>query len=139
MRKLVKLMILVLTVAPVWAEDRLPFPESPAPQTVAKTHWSRRLWQASLAAVAAGSVVDMTSSLGKHETNGLLANHQGVFSTQGIGLKLVMAGAAVGTQQFLLHHHSSPRAYKTGALVNFAAAGAMTAAAVHNYHVKPVQ
>ncbi len=78
--------------------------------------WAKRLWKASIAAVAAGSVVDMQSSLGKHETNGLLANQQGVFSAQGIGLKLAIAGAAIGAQQYLLHKHTAGSVYKTGTL-----------------------
>jgi hypothetical protein len=101
--------------------------------------WAKRLWKVSIAAVTAGSVVDMTSSLGKHETNGLLANRQGVFSAQGIGLKLAIAGAAVGTQHFILARHPAASAYKTGALINFAVAGALGGVAVHNYGNRPVQ
>ena len=101
--------------------------------------WTKRLWKASIAAVAAGSVLDMQSSLGKHETNGLLANRQGTFSAQGIGIKLAIAGAAVGTQQFLLHRHPASSGYKTGAIINFAVAGALSGVAIHNYGVKPVQ
>jgi hypothetical protein len=56
-------------------------------------HGAKRFWKASIAAVAAGSIVDMQSSMGKHETNGLLANRQGVFSMQRIGLRLAIAGA----------------------------------------------
>jgi len=101
--------------------------------------WAKRLWKASIAAVAAGSIVDMQSSLGKHETNGLLANQQGVFSMQGIGLKLAIAGAAIGTQQYLLHRHPAVSGYKTGALINFAVAGALSGVAVHNYGTRAVQ
>ena len=101
--------------------------------------WPKRLWKASLAAVAAGSVMDIQSSLGKHETNGILANRQGVFSMQGVGLKLAIAGAAFGTQQYLLHKRPAAVTYKTGALINFAVAGAMTGAAVYNYGNKPAK
>ncbi len=101
--------------------------------------WAKRLWKASVAAVAAGSIVDMQSSLGKHETNGLLANQQGVFSAQGIGLKLALAGAAIGAQQYLLHRHPAASGYKTGALINFAVAGTLTGVAVHNYGNRVVQ
>jgi hypothetical protein len=101
--------------------------------------WGKRLWRASIAAVIAGSAVDMHSSMGKHETNGLLANHQGVFSAQGIGLKLAVAGAAVGTQQFLLRNHPTSTGYKAGTLMNFAVAGALAGVAAHNYNVRPVQ
>jgi hypothetical protein len=101
--------------------------------------WAKRLWKMSIAAVAAGSIVDTQSSLGKHETNGLLANRQGVFSMQGIGLKLALAGAAVGTQQYLLHRHPAISGYKTGALINFAVAGTLTGVAVHNYGTRVAQ
>jgi hypothetical protein len=83
--------------------------------------------------------MDMQSSLGKHETNGLLANRQGIFSAQGIGLKLALAGAAVGTQQYLLHRHPAASGYRTGALINFAVGGALGGIAVHNYGNRPVQ
>jgi hypothetical protein len=95
--------------------------------------WAKRFWKASIAAVAAGSIMDMQSSLGKHETNGLLANRQGIFSMQGVGLKLVLAGAAVGTQQYLLRRHPAVSGYKTGALINFAVAGTLSGVAIHNY------
>jgi hypothetical protein len=101
--------------------------------------WAKRFWKASIAAVAAGSIMDMQSSLGKHETNGLLANRQGIFSAQGIGLKLALAGAAVGTQQYLLHRHPAASGYRTGALINFAVGGALGGIAVHNYGNRPVQ
>jgi len=101
--------------------------------------WAKRFWKASVAAVAAGSVADIQSSLGKHETNGLLANQQGLFSMQGIGLKLAIAGAAIGTQQYLLHRHPAISGYRTGALINFAVAGALGGVAVHNYGVRAPQ
>jgi hypothetical protein len=126
MQKTSLVLVLALFCAPAFAED-------------GANRWAKRLWKASIAAVAAGSVMDMQSSLGKHETNGLLANRQGVFSTQGIGLKLAIAGAAVGTQQYLLHKHPAASTYKTGAFINFAVAGALTGVAVHNYGIRPVQ
>lgn len=101
--------------------------------------WAKRFWKASIAAVAAGSAIDMQSSMGKHEVNGLLANGQGVFSMQGMGLKLAIAAAAVGTQQYLLHRHPAAAGYKTGALINFAVAGALSGVAVHNYGNRPTQ
>jgi hypothetical protein len=98
--------------------------------------WAKRFWRASIAAVAAGSAVDAQSSLGKHEVNGMLANSHGYFSAQGIGLKLAIVGAAVGTQQYLLHRHPNVSAYKTGAIINFTVAGALGGVAVHNYGTK---
>jgi hypothetical protein len=112
--------------APAWAEER-------------EGRWAKRLWRASIVAVAAGSAVDLHSSLGKHETNGLLANRQGVFSAQGIGIKLAIAGAAVGTQHYLLHTRPATPAYKAGAFLNFAIAGTLGTIAAHNYNVRPVQ
>ena len=101
--------------------------------------WAKRFWKASIAAVAAGSIVDMQSSLGKHEINGLLANQQGIFSMQGVGLKLALAGAAIGTQQYLLHRHPAASGYKTGALINFAVAGTLSGVAIHNYGTRVAQ
>jgi hypothetical protein len=101
--------------------------------------FAKRLWRASIAAVAVGSALDMHSSMGKIETNGLLANRQGVFSMQSVGLKLAIAGAAIGTQHYLLHRNPAASSYKTGAWINFAVAGAMSGVAVHNYGNRPVQ
>jgi hypothetical protein len=126
MRNILMVLVLVVGCAPAWGEDN-------------GGKWAKRFWKASLAAVAAGSVVDVTSSLGKHETNGLLANRQGVFSMQGIGLKLAITGAAVGTQQYLLHKHPAAAGYKTGAMINFAVAGALSGVAIHNYGIRPAQ
>jgi hypothetical protein len=126
MKKTSLVLALALFCAPAFAED-------------GGGKWGKRLWRASLAAVAAGSIVDLQSSLGKHETNGLLANRQGIFSMQGVGIKLAVAGAAVGTQHYLLHKHPAASVYKTGALINFAVAGALGGIAVHNYGTRPVQ
>jgi hypothetical protein len=101
--------------------------------------WAKRLWRASIAAVIAGSAVDVHSSLGRHETNSLLANRHGVFSAQGIAVKLAIAGAAVGTQHYLLHKHPTVSAYKVGTILNFSVAGALGGVAAHNYSVRPVQ
>lgn len=126
MTKCSLVLILTLLGTPAWAEE-------------GGGKWAKRLWRASLVAVAAGSAVDMHSSMGKIETNGILANRQGLFSAQSIGLKLAIAGAAVGTQRFLLHKHPTTSGYKTGALINFAVAGALGGVAAHNYGVRPVQ
>jgi hypothetical protein len=120
MAKASLVLLVALFCGPVYAQD-------------GGGRWAKRVWQASIAAVVAGSAVDMQSSLGKHETNGLLANRQGVFSMQGAGLKLAIAGAALGTQHYLVHRHPNASVYKTGALINFAVAGALSGVAVHNY------
>jgi hypothetical protein len=125
-RKTFMVVVMTLFSLPVWGQE-------------GEGKWAKRLWKASIAAVAAGSVMDIQSSLGKHETNGLLANHQGLFSAQGIGLKLAITGAAMGAQQFMVHRHPTVSKYKTGALINFAVAGALTGVAAHNYGVRPVQ
>jgi hypothetical protein len=126
MRSISVAVMLALFCAPAWGEE-------------GAGKWAKRLWKASIVAVAAGSAVDIQSSLGKYETNGLLANHQGVFSMQGVGIKLAVAGAAVGTQHYLLHKHPTASVYKTGALINFAVAGALGGVAVHNYGNRPIQ
>ena len=101
--------------------------------------WHKRLWKASLAALAAGSAMDIQSSLGKHEMNAMLANGSGNFAMQGIGLKLAIAGASAGTQHFLLKRNPSGSAYKMGAAINFAVAGALAGVAVRNYGTKAGQ
>ena len=121
-----RILMVVLLCTPLSAQD-------------GGSKWPKRLWKASIAAVVAGSAVDMHSSLGKHETNGLLANRQGAFSMQGVGIKLAIAGAAIGTQQYLLHKHPAASTYRTGALINFAVAGALGGVAAHNYGNRPIQ
>ena len=101
--------------------------------------WPKRLWKASIAAVVAGSAVDIQSSFGKRETNGLLANGQGTFSMSGIGLKLALTGAALAGQHYMVHKHPMSAGYKTGALINFAFAGTLAGVAAHNYSVRPSQ
>ena len=126
MRKTFLVLVMALSCNPMWAEE-------------GGGKWAKRLWKISIAAVTAGSVMDVQSSLGKHETNSLLANRQGVFSLQGMGIKLAIAGAAVGTQHYLVHRYPMTSTYKTGALINFAVAGALGGVAVHNYGTRPVQ
>jgi hypothetical protein len=125
MRKTSMILAVALFCAPVFAED-------------GKARLAKRLWKASIAAVAAGSAMDLQSSFGKHETNSLLANQQGVFSAQSAVLKLAIAGAALGTEEFLLRRHPSVSGYRTGAFLNLAVAGALTGVAIHNYTVPAV-
>jgi hypothetical protein len=56
-----------------------------------------------------------------------------------MGIKLAITGAAIGAQHYMLHKHPTAPVYRTGALINFAVAGAPGAAAVHNYGIRPVQ
>jgi hypothetical protein len=126
MRNIIRVVLFTLLCLPACAED-------------GGGKWTKRFWKASIAAVAAGSVADMHSSMGRHETNGLLANRQGVFSAQGIGIKLAVAGVAIGTQHYLVRKYPTASAYKTGTLINFAVAGALGGVAVHNYGNRPVQ
>ncbi len=126
MRKSSMVLVMALLSAPAWAGE-------------GEGRWAKRLWLGSIAAVVAGSAVDLHSSMGKHETNGILANHQGMFTMQGVGIKLAIAGAAIGTQHFILHKNPTASAYKTGTLINFAVAGALGGVAAHNYNVRAVQ
>jgi hypothetical protein len=130
MRNTSVVMVLVtglLLGTPIWGQD------------TSDGRWPKRLWKASIAAVAAGSVADITSSLGKHETNGILANRQGTFSAQGISLKLAIVGGSFVTQHYLLRKQNGATAYKTGALINFAVAGTLAGVAAHNYGNSPVR
>ncbi len=100
---------------------------TPAPRAVA-----RKLWIASIAAVAAASFLDAHSSWGKSEMNPVMAGGQSQFAARGA---LIKAGVNVGwlVSQIALFRRN--RAYHTLAAVNFGAAGLFAASAVHNYGV----
>ncbi len=97
--------------------------------TVEKPH-SRKLWWASVATLAAATVLDARSSWGRRELNPLLQGANGRFGARSIEIKSALVGAGVAFQWLALRHHH--KASKALSIANFAAAGATTGAAVHN-------
>ena len=90
----------------------------------------KKLWWASVAAVAAASVLDARSSWGRRELNPLLQGANGRFSSHSIEIKSVLVGAGVAFQWFALRHHN--KAEKSFSIMNLAVAGATTGVAIRN-------
>jgi hypothetical protein len=90
----------------------------------------KKLWWASVAAVAAASVFDARSSWGRRELNPLLQGPNGRFSARSVEIKSVLVGAGVACQWLALRHHN--KAAKSFGIVNLAVAGATTGVAIHN-------
>jgi hypothetical protein len=93
----------------------------------------KKLWWASVAALAAASVLDARSSWGQHELNPLLQGPSGRFSASSIEMKSAIVGAGVAFQWVLLRHHTQ-KLEKPLSFANLAAAGLTSGAAVHNLH-----
>lgn len=91
---------------------------------------SKKLWWASVAALAAASAADAGSSWGRQEMNPLLRGSNGRFSTRGIQLKSAIVGGVCLGQWLLLRHH--PKAQKRLGAANFGMAALTAGAVIHN-------
>jgi hypothetical protein len=90
-----------------------------------------RLWNWSVAVLAAANAADIGTSLGRHELNPVLAGRTGMLDTgRAIGLKAGLFGGLAVTE-FLIHRHH-PEVEKPFVLVNFATAATLAAIAAHN-------
>jgi hypothetical protein len=95
----------------------------------------RRLWKASLAAVAVANALDIHSSWGKRELNGTLATSKGTFGCQGVAFKLAFQGGMVGVQYLVFRGRPNRTLNRVMAILNFGAASVMTGTAVRNYGI----
>jgi hypothetical protein len=94
-----------------------------------------KLWKVSAALLTAVTIADMQSSIGRREANPLLASSQsGQLSGQGIALKSLVVGGALGVQWFMLRRN--PQASKYAAGANFAMTAVTGAAVIHNHMIK---
>jgi hypothetical protein len=94
----------------------------------------RKLYRASIAAVAAASIADVSTSLGpgKGESNPLLASSNGRFGVRGIEIKsAIVAGSLIGG--WIVTRRHSP---KPAAISNFGMAGVYGAIALHNSRLR---
>jgi hypothetical protein len=96
---------------------------------------ARRLWQISLAGVAAANVLDVHSSWSKHELNGALAGADGSFGARGAALKLSMQAGMLGVERLLLGHRPTGRGYRAAAIANFVVASVIGGVAARNYGI----
>jgi len=104
---------------------------------------AKRLWQISVVTLSVANVLDVQSSIGKHELNPALSGSSGTLGAQGILVKTALQGGLIGIEYLLTRSHSHgvleerprSRLYRSLAIVNFAATGAFAGIAAHNYTV----
>ena len=119
------------------AEALLPLRQSPlggfhpllAPD---ESKWQKR-WAVSLAPLAVSQSLDAASSYGRRELNPLLASSNGGFGMRAAGIKFGVTSALAGVEYFLVRKY--PRSAKFFTIVNWTAAGATSALAVHNFRL----
>ena len=97
-----------------------------------KRGW-KKIWTVSVAVLATAHVMDARSSMGRFETNPLLQNGQGRFSTgRGIAVKSAASGGMIVVQLLLHRRRPDQGLEKQAAIVNFAAAAVVGATAYRN-------
>jgi len=95
----------------------------------------KRLWVISALSLAAASVLDTTSSLGRYEANPLLRNTQGLFSAgRGVAWKSGALGGTLLAQFLAARKKPDDNLYRPLTMLNFGAAGLVSATAVRNYY-----
>lgn len=100
---------------------------------VKESKW-KKAWKWSAAALMAGNAMDVASSYGYQEANGVLRSGNGQLNQRGTAIKFgVMAGALVG-QYYLLRQN--PEMEKPLAITNFAVGAAFSGIAVRNWKVR---
>lgn len=93
----------------------------------------KKLWIASTVALAAGSALDFSSSVGKQELNPTMRGSNGQFSMgRGVAVKGGLALGIVVSQGWFVRRHPGMAVEKTAALTNFATAGVMMGVAIRN-------
>ena len=133
MRKM--LMILGMCAGLLPAAE-LPVIERETPAPIAKP--SLKLWQTSVAALAAANALDVHSSWGKHELNSTLAGSAGTFGGRGTLLKLGFQGGLVGVEYLITRGHPNGKVMKALSFINFGTAGVIGGVAAHNYTIPRV-
>ncbi len=92
----------------------------------------RGLWKVSIAALAASQVLDIHSSWGYPEVNGVIRSPAGRFGAKAVGIKAAVSGLVVVGQWMAFR--KSNRSARVFAVLNLTAAGATAGAAAWNYH-----
>ena len=100
---------------------------------VKESKW-KKAWNWSAAALMAGNAMDVASSYGYQEANGVLRSGNGQLNQRGTAIKFgVIAGALAG-QYYLLKQN--PEMEKPLAMTNFAVGAAFSGIAVRNWKVR---
>jgi hypothetical protein len=125
-------LVAALSLSPAFAQEpvtgriRWDAPEStPRPRS--------GLWKLSVLFAAAAATADSHSSWGRLEINPALRSANGRFGLQGVAIKALITGGAIGAQYLLLRRN--PKAEKYGVVTNMVMAGVLGTAAVANYRM----
>lgn len=106
------------------------------PASASGNPW-KKLWVVSTVALAAGTAMDFSSSVGKAEMNPALRSSTGQFSAgRAIALKGGIAVGLIVTQRFYARRHPGVPVEKTAAITNFVSAGVMTGVAFRNRGIR---
>ena len=105
-------------------------PERGGQSSASNAKWHRQ-WAISLAPLFASQALDAASSYGMLELNPLLASPNGSFGMKATTIKFGVVGALAATEYFVVRKY--PRSAKVFTIVNWTAAGATSALAIHNY------
>lgn len=126
------------------AQDALPVQKSQDSQVELSTKVpGKRLWQYSVMSLSVANVLDVTSSLGKHELNSTLAGSSGTFGARGVLIKSGLQGGLLGFEYLMIRRfshgyvntQSRSKLYKTLSIINFASSAVLSGIAAHNFTV----
>lgn len=95
---------------------------------------AQRRWMWSAVALTAASFVDVSSSWGKLESNGMLRSSNGTFGAKGLGVKMGMVGGILVGQHFMAK--KNPAMANAFSIANFGMAGVKVAVAARNYRIE---
>jgi hypothetical protein len=95
----------------------------------------KALWRASVSTLAIANALDIHSSWGKRELNGLLAGPNQTFGKQGVLLKLAFQGGLMGAEYLLTRGRPTGKLYRALSIINFGAAAGISSVAVRNYGI----
>jgi hypothetical protein len=100
-----------------------------------RSKW-RKAWLAAVGTLVAANAIDIHSSGGLSETNPLLRNSNGYFSSRkGIIVKSAASGGFLLLEVILLKKAPDRNLYKPFAITNLVAAGVVAAMAARNYSI----
>jgi hypothetical protein len=133
-----------LAQSELYAKGITPFVEGSAPLGAANNapdlhaRHKRLLWLVSIPVFIAANVLDASSSWGHPEANRLLQGNAGRFDGRSVALKFGIAGGMIAGEYSLIRMLKKNSASRDAALTgsawsNFAGAGVLSGAAIHNY------
>ncbi|MGA3027492.1 MAG: hypothetical protein ABSF98_22255 [Bryobacteraceae bacterium] len=102
----------------------------PPRDKVSRPNW---WWVGSQAALSAANLLDVTSSLGKHELNPVLAGSGGRFDLSSVARKDAMIGGLEAALLYGIARNPSRRRFAT--IISYTMAVALVGVAAHNYTV----